>query len=131
MTDYFRRFLMIGSLLAMFAVIIGAMGAHALKHSLSAYELSIFKTAANYQMYHGMALILLSIASSHCLNPKLLKISAILFLFGICIFSGSLYIISLFGIKVLGMITPIGGVSFITAWFLFALAFYKTRVRGK
>ncbi len=116
-------FIIIGSLLAMLSVAFGAMGAHSLKNSLDLQALSVFQTAATYQMYHALALILTALSYPHCLNSKLLNIAGWLFLAGILLFSGSLYGLSIWGIKSLGMITPIGGMCFIIAWLLFALSF--------
>lgn len=112
-----------GAIIAMFAVILGAMGAHALQSILSPKALTTFHTAAEYQMTHGIALILAGLAYSSAKRPQLLKWAARLFLFGVLLFSGSLYILSLSGVKAWGMVTPIGGMAFILAWLLFALGF--------
>ena len=110
-------FITLGAAFAFLAVMLGAFGAHALKDSLSPYSLSIYHTATDYQMWHAIGLII--IGALHQQNPSrmLLKAGAFM-LAGIVIFSGSLYALSLSDIKILGAITPIGGVSFLIAWSL-------------
>ena len=121
-------FIIIGALLAMLSVVFGAIGAHFLKNILDTYALDVFKTASMYQMYHALALILtaLAIPQTHSQkSQKMLNIAGWLFIAGIVLFSGSLYGLSLFGLKALGMITPIGGLCFILAWVLFSMSFVK------
>lgn len=117
------HFIIIGTLLAMLSVALGAMGAHLLQDILDARALTLFQTASTYQMYHALALILTALSIPHTRNTKMLNTSGWLFLSGIILFSGSLYGLSILGIKSLGMITPIGGGCFIIAWVIFALAF--------
>ena len=116
-------FLIIGTLSAMFAVIFGAMGAHYLKNIIDAQALSVFQTASMYQMYHSLALILTVFALPQTHSVKLLNIAAWLFLAGIVLFSGSLYGLSVFGVKSLGIITPVGGLCFIGGWLMFSASF--------
>ncbi|MFK5986913.1 MAG: DUF423 domain-containing protein [Pseudomonadota bacterium] len=116
-------FIILGAIFAMLAVAFGAMGAHFLKNIIDAQALTVFQTASTYQMYHAFALILTALSLEHTHNTKVLNIAGWLFLAGIILFSGSLYGLSLFGLKYLGMITPIGGVCFIIAWLLFAISF--------
>ena len=117
-----RNFIIaIGALNAFLAISAGAFAAHALKTSISEYSLQIFHTAANYQMYHALGMILTGLLITS--NQQLLKLSAISMLIGIILFSGSLYILSLTGIRWLGMITPLGGVCFLFAWLLLAYHF--------
>lgn len=117
-----KKFLTCGSVMAALGVILGAFGAHALKSKLSTDNLQIFETAVRYQMYHSFALILVFILSDK-LNPKLLNYSGSFFVAGIVLFSGSVYLLAcreLLGIvgweKILGPITPLGGLSFIIGW---------------
>jgi len=118
-------FITLGAALAFFAVAFGAFGAHALKESLTAYSLGIYHTAVNYQMWHAIGLIIIGIV--YQLKPSsLLRKAAWFMLAGIITFSGSLYALSLSGIKVLGAITPIGGVCFLIAWLLLAYASFKS-----
>lgn len=117
-------FITLGAALAFFAVAFGAFGAHALKESLTAYSLGIYHTAVNYQMWHAIGLIVIGMVDQ--LKPSnLLRKAAWFMLAGIIIFSGSLYALSLSDIKVLGAITPIGGVCFLIAWLLLAYASFK------
>ncbi len=118
-------FITLGAALAFFAVAFGAFGAHALKESLTAYSLGIYHTAVNYQMWHAIGLIIIGMI--YQLKPSnLLRKAAWFMLAGIIIFSGSLYALSLSDMKVLGAITPIGGVCFLIAWLLLAYASFKS-----
>ncbi|MEW4983398.1 MAG: DUF423 domain-containing protein [Cycloclasticus sp.] len=97
----------------------GAFGAHALKGSLSPHFLAIYHTATDYQMWHAIGLLLIGVL--HQQRPSsLLRRAGWFMSAGIVIFSGSLYALSLSGIKILGAITPIGGVAFLIAWSLLA-----------
>lgn len=119
----------LGSISAFLGVCAGAFGAHALSSKLDARSLSIFQTGAQYQMYHALALIGLGVwinclpQSSSTGTPDWIGYA---FLMGILLFSGSLYALSISGIKFLGAITPIGGVSFLLAWLGFAWQAWKT-----
>ena len=110
-----RLFFAIGSGFALIAVITGAFGAHTLKTKLSPDMLQIFEVAARYQMYHALGLIAVAWAASQW-SSQLITASGWLFVAGIVIFSGSLYILSLTDIRWLGAITPIGGAAFIIGW---------------
>jgi uncharacterized membrane protein YgdD (TMEM256/DUF423 family) len=105
----------VGAFNAFIAVAAGAFAAHGLKDILSIDYLNTFRTAANYQMLHGIGLILIGILNkqntSRCNN-----VAAAFMLIGIILFSGSLYTLTLTGIKWLGMITPFGGLCFLIAW---------------
>lgn len=121
----FRNFLMLGSLNAFLAVALGAFGAHVLKARLSTDMLAVFQTGVQYQMYHALALILIAVLSKQFPNNSSFNRSGWLFLVGIVLFSGSLYALSLSGIKVLGAITPLGGIAFLVGWFLLFWGAYK------
>ena len=110
-----RLFFALGSGFALIAVITGAFGAHTLKTKLSPDMLQIFEVAARYQMYHALGLIAVAWAASQW-SSQLITASGWLFVAGIVIFSGSLYILSLTDIRWLGAITPIGGGAFIIGW---------------
>lgn len=112
-------FIALGALMAFLAVMFGAFGAHALKDQLSEHYLSVFHTATDYQMWHGMGLIIIGLLNQQTPSKHLSR-AGWLMLAGIIIFSGSLYALSLSGIKILGAITPIGGVCFLIAWLLVA-----------
>lgn len=119
-------FLFLSTLTAFLAVAMGAFGAHALKTVLTPDMLAVYKTAVSYQMWHALGLGL--IAALRYLHPQdsLIKYAGWLMFAGIILFSGSLYILSLSGVKWLGMITPIGGVCFLSAWLLLIIFSYKS-----
>jgi len=109
--------IIIGSALAALAVAIGAFGAHGLKSRVSADDLIIFETGVRYQIYHSLALILLGLIGVN-FQSNVVQLPAILFLVGIIIFSGTLYLIPLTGLRWLGAITPIGGTALILGWIM-------------
>ena len=103
------------------AVAAGAFGAHALKPILSQEMLAIWHTAANYQMAHALGLLAIGLLMPR-FNQVLLKRAGLSMLIGILIFSGSLYALAISGMRILGAITPIGGVAFLLAWAMLAWA---------
>ncbi len=112
-----RIFLAIAALLGGLAVSTGAFASHALNAQLSARSLEIFETAARYQMYHALALGLVAVLLSRSETAQLaLGFAGWAFMAGMALFCGSLYGFSLTGIKVLGAITPLGGIAFILGW---------------
>ena len=119
-------FLAIASILSGLAVAIGAFASHGLKGSLSDRALEIFETGTRYQMYHSLALLLVALLlAQEKFSPKFLGASGYAFIIGILIFSGSLYALSLTGIKWLGAITPIGGAAFIVGWGFLAISAFN------
>ncbi len=115
--EFSRRTTITGAAFALLAVVIGAFAAHGLKQVLDAHALGLIETAARYQMYHALGLLLLgAVSSSARFSPRWLKLAAIAFGFGIVLFSGSLYLLALSGITWWGAVTPIGGVAFILGW---------------
>lgn len=120
-------FIIAGAVNAAIAVILGAFGAHALKEQLSEKYLAIWETAVQYQMFHALGLMIIGILMSSSLLGPITQLSwaGYLLLAGIIIFSGSLYVLSLTGIGILGAITPIGGVAFIIGWIMLVLAALK------
>lgn len=110
-----KRTLSIAAVSGMTAVMLGAFGAHALKKVISPEMLDVFKTGVQYQFYHTFALLAVGILM-HFGESKALKWSANMFLIGMILFSGSLYALTLTNIKMLGVITPFGGVAFIAGW---------------
>ena len=96
-------------------VALGAFGAHGLKNILSANLLQTWHTAVLYQSIHTLAILALAVLMVIKPDPSI-KRSAILFQAGIILFSGSLYLLAITGITKLGMITPIGGLVFLSAW---------------
>jgi len=115
----------LGALFGALGVGLGAFGAHALKARLSPEDLAIFEVGVRYQMYHGLALIGLGFVASK-IDSGLIRTAGWLFVVGIIIFSVSLYTLVLSGMRVLGAVTPIGGVAIIIAWILLAIAAFKT-----
>lgn len=106
------------------AVVIGAFGAHGLKSHVSAEMLQIYKTGVEYHFYHALGLLLIGVLSIS-MSSGLLNWSAILLAIGIILFSGSLYLLAITGIKWLGAVTPLGGLSFIAGWILLFVAVLK------
>ncbi|QOJ33708.1 MAG: DUF423 domain-containing protein [Nitrospira sp.] len=109
------QFAGLGALLAATSVAAGAFGAHALKAILDPPMLAVFETAARYQMYHALGLFVVAWAFRET-GHRLVATAGWLLCMGILLFSGSLYLVSLAGIKWLGAVTPLGGLSFITGW---------------
>ena len=106
---------MIGAISGCLVVIMGAFGAHALNELLDEYGKSIYNKAVLYHMFHSIGLLILGLINK--IQPEIqLIIVGWSFLFGIILFSGSLYVIAITDIKPLGMITPIGGILFIIGW---------------
>lgn len=114
-----RATLILGALMAGLGVAIGAFGAHGLKPVLLANaRLDTFELAVKYQFYHAFALLTTGILMNFY-SSRAFRWASVLFLLGIMIFSGSLYVLSLSGLSILGAITPIGGVAFIGGWVFF------------
>lgn len=116
-----RTFVLIGALAGFIGVALGAFGAHGLKSRVAPDMLAVFETGVRYQMYHAIALLLLGALAS-TLNPRLASIAGWAFTAGILIFSGSLYALVLSDVRILGAITPIGGVAFLVGWACLAYA---------
>lgn len=104
-----------GAVFMALGVLLGAFGAHALKTQLSPELLQVYKTGVEYQFYHALGLLLIGTIGFR-MDSKWLRWSAILLIAGILLFSGSLYALALSGIKSLGAVTPIGGLSFVAGW---------------
>lgn len=121
-----KIFLFVAAILGGISVAAGAFGAHALKEKLSEQAISIFETAARYQMYHALALLLVALLLSRTETAQSTLIAAgVSFIAGVVIFSGSLYSLSFTGIKWLGAITPLGGVGFLVGWGCLAIASFS------
>lgn len=119
-----RTILLTASLTLALAVILGAFGAHGLKSKLSPELLLVYKTGVEYHFYHALGLLLIGVLAGQMPSTYLNLAAACLFA-GILIFSGSLYVLAISGIKWLGAITPLGGLSFIAGWVFLALAVLK------
>ncbi|CAM3773294.1 MULTISPECIES: DUF423 domain-containing protein [Pseudoalteromonas] len=110
-----KLYLIIGSVFCLLSVALGAFAAHGLKGRLSDYAIGIFNTAAQYQMTHGLAIIATAFLIKWGLK---VQVAGGFFIAGVLLFSGSLYLLALTGMKWLGPITPIGGTCFLIAWIL-------------
>jgi len=125
-----KKIISTGAIFGMIAIILGAFGAHALKKVLSIEELSTFETGVKYQMYHALFLVLIGTLNELSLNAK--KIIYNLVVFGVIFFSGSIYLLATnsltsFDFKVIGFITPIGGLLLILAWSALLINFIKKK----
>ena len=119
------RWVVWGASLAALAVVMGAFGAHAMEDYLLQFEngarrIDVWKTAAHYHIVHAMGLILLGVMPTA--KPKLANIAGWFLVLGIVVFSGLLYTYSYSDIRILGAFVPIGGVSMIAGWIMFAVA---------
>jgi uncharacterized membrane protein YgdD (TMEM256/DUF423 family) len=122
-----KIFFVLGAILGGLAVASGAFGAHGLKNIVTSDRLETFETAVRYQTYHAFALIAVAWALARWPNQvSLLNTSGWLFLAGIILFSGSLYLLVLSGVKWLGAITPFGGVAFVAGWICLAIAAWRS-----
>jgi uncharacterized membrane protein YgdD (TMEM256/DUF423 family) len=116
-----RLFFFLGALSGFVSVAAGAFGAHALRARLPADLLAVFETGARYQMYHALALLAVAWAAGRWAGP-LVAWAGWLFVAGTLLFSGSLYLLALSGVRWLGAITPLGGVCFLAGWLCLGLA---------
>jgi uncharacterized membrane protein YgdD (TMEM256/DUF423 family) len=122
-----KLFLTTGAISGALAVLLGAFGAHLLKQLISPDMLEVYQTGIHYQFYHTFALLGAGILMNF--KPtKTLKWSGYLFIAGITIFSGFLYLLAITGIKELGMIVPIGGLTLVAAWI--CLMFHVLKIRS-
>jgi uncharacterized membrane protein YgdD (TMEM256/DUF423 family) len=125
LTTLTKIFIVLASLNAALAVGLGAFGAHSLRDKLPADLLNTYQTGVQYHFYHALGLFAVAFVASQLPSSALVKWSGWLMLIGIILFSGSLYGLTLSGIRWLGVVTPLGGVAFITAWLLLAWAVFK------
>jgi len=124
-----QRFFLIGTVCAFIAVAAGAFGAHSLRGVLTSDRLSAFETAARYQMYHAFGLLAVAMATGQW-EHRLLPWAGWLFVTGIVLFSGSLYVLVLSGATWLGALTPIGGGAFLTGWLLLGWGAWRSAPGG-
>jgi uncharacterized membrane protein YgdD (TMEM256/DUF423 family) len=119
-----RIFWVLGCGFALLAVAAGAFGAHALRERLPEAMLAIFETGVRYQMYHALGLLAAALLLARA--PSTSAVAAgWLFTFGIVVFSGSLYVLVLSGVRTWGAVTPFGGVAMIAGWALLAYAGWR------
>lgn len=114
-----------GCVYAFLAVGLGAFGAHALKERLSADMMAVYHTGIQYQMFHALALLVVALAYAYAGDSNKVRWAGRLFQLGIVLFSGSLYVLAISGLKWFGAITPLGGVSFLAGWMMLALSLRK------
>lgn len=114
----------IGAALMLLAVLLGAFGAHALKTRLTPEMLAVYQTGVQYHLVHALGLMLVGVMCNMQVSDRVksrkLALAAIFMGVGVVLFSGSLYALAITGMSVLGAITPLGGLCFITAWALVA-----------
>ena len=123
------RCIMAGALLMLLAVMLGAFGAHALQEQLTPRQLASFQTGVTYHVYHAIALVLLGIVAQVTPASRWLARAALLMVFGIACFSGSIYAMTFGAPRWLGMVAPVGGTSFMLGWI--ALALHVRRVTSE
>lgn len=121
-----KIFFLLGTILAGSGVAAGAFGAHSLKGMLEPAMLNVFETAVRYQMNHALGLCIVSLTMARYPDQRLAAVGW-LFLTGIILFCGSLYTLSLSGIRWVGALTPLGGSAWIVGWGLFAWKLWKAR----
>jgi uncharacterized membrane protein YgdD (TMEM256/DUF423 family) len=117
-----NTFFILGCLAGGLGVALGAFGAHALRSRLSAERLETFETGVRYQMYHSLALLVTYFVGIFRDDSVFHLIAGWLFVAGIVLFSGSLYLLALTGKRRWGAITPIGGLAFIAGWICLAIS---------
>ena len=121
----YKAVLSVSALLGCFGVVLGAFGAHYLKQKLSLESLAVFETGVRYQMYHAFALFISAWALGQ-FEQSFFGYSAYAFILGVLLFSGSLYLISVYGLRGLGIVTPIGGLFLIVGWVFLLVGFLKS-----
>ena len=119
-----NTWLLVAAVNGFLAVATGAFAAHGLQGRIDAHALTVFETGSRYQMYHALAIGLAALAARGT-AASAANMAAIFFLAGIVLFSGSLYALALTGIRGLGIVTPLGGVSFLVGWAALAWAASK------
>ena len=121
------RWIAVGSMVVAVAVMLGAFGAHGLKEVLSGTQMKVYQTAVQYHFYHGLGLMLVGLVMFNLADVISVGLRWVpwLLLTGIVLFSGSLYALTLFGLRWLGVVTPFGGLSFIAGWVLLAVVLWK------
>jgi len=114
-----RTFLFVGALAGFVGVALGAFGAHGLRNRLSPEMLAVFETGVRYQMFHALAILITAIALAR-IDGWAVRAAGWSFAAGIVLFSGSLYLLALTGVRSLGAVTPLGGLAFLAGWALLA-----------
>jgi uncharacterized membrane protein YgdD (TMEM256/DUF423 family) len=120
-----KLFIILGAINAFLAVALGAFGAHGLEGKLEPKYLETWKTGVTYQMFHATGLLIIAVLLGKLPANSLLSWSGWLMFIGMILFSGSLYVLSVTKISILGAVTPLGGVAFLAAWILLIVAAVK------
>lgn len=120
-----KLFIAIGSFAAFIGVGLGAFGAHGLRDRVSEQMLAVWQTGVHYHLIHALALILIGILIHLYSGITSLKLAGWLFLIGIILFSGSLYLLAVLEIRKLGIITPFGGAAFLAGWLILVIGMIK------
>ncbi len=120
-------FVLVGSLNALLGVALGAFGAHGLKNRVAPELLTVWQTAVQYHLVHALGLLLIGILAHLLPDSALVRQAGWALLLGVVLFSGSLYLMVLSGVRMLGAITPLGGLAFLAGWGLLALAAWGAR----
>ena len=121
-----RAFMILGATAGFLGVALGAFGAHGLRGQVSAHMLTVFQTGVQYQMYHALALLFVGLWAERNPHLRYTNWAGGLLLLGIVLFSGSLYLMVLSGNRSLGMITPFGGVCFLSGWAILAAGLLRS-----
>ena len=121
-----RYWIVLGAVFGLLSVVAGALGVHALRDTLDPAALSTFQTAARFQMYHALALVLNGLLVDRW-PSRLLVTAGWFFTAGVVLFCGSLYLLALTGIGVFGAVAPIGGASLMGGWGLLILSGFTRR----
>ncbi len=122
-----RWFVILGSLNSFLSVALGAFAAHGLKNRVTPDLLETFQTGARYEMYHGLALILVGILLRLYPQQTLFSWAGWAFLVGTVLFCGSLYAIVFTGVRGFGAVAPLGGLSFMAGWLILMITFLKMK----
>ena len=120
-----KLWLITGAVCMALAVVLGAFGAHALKNRLPADLLAVYHTGVDYHFYHALGLLLIGVMAGFFPQASGVQWAGALLLAGIVVFSGSLYALSLSGVRILGAVTPLGGVAFIAGWVTLAVSVWR------
>ncbi|MDM4770381.1 DUF423 domain-containing protein [Solimonas sp. SE-A11] len=111
-----KLWLALGASYGFLAVALGAFGAHALKAKLTPDLLAVWKTGVEYHFYHALALLAVGLLARQLQPSGALTTAGVCFALGVLLFSGSLYALALSGVRVLGAVTPFGGLLFLVGW---------------
>lgn len=118
--------LFLAAINGLFGVAAGAFGSHGLQGRLDAHALATFETGARYQMYHALAMAIAALA----VRTSAAQLACAVFMIGIVLFSGSLYVLALTGVRAFGFVTPFGGLAFLAGWAALAWAAVQYRSGG-